>query len=250
VKPQAKVGRVMREFKKGELKSSSGQKVTNPKQAIAIGLSEAGISKKARGGEMKESKAMMKKEVSFMKKKGAPKSMLKHEMAEMKGMKKGGNVKKMAMGGASGKPLPSEIVNKHVSMVPRPKIKPTPEMVNKHVSMVPTTPRPPIRRGFGPNDAGPRPTPKPRDIGTGMGPRPTITPRPRDIGTGNVPPPGIGPIKQALNKPAMKKGGSVKKMASGGLAAGHKAADGVARKGKTKAMQVKMAGGGKTKKYC
>ena len=42
---------------------------------------------------MKESKAMMKKEVSFMKKKGAPKSMLKHEMAEMRGMKK------MRMGG-------------------------------------------------------------------------------------------------------------------------------------------------------
>jgi hypothetical protein len=30
-----------------------------------------------------ESKAMMKKEVAFMKKKGAPKSMLKHEMREM-----------------------------------------------------------------------------------------------------------------------------------------------------------------------
>jgi hypothetical protein len=42
------------------------------------------------GGEMKESKAMVKKEVSFMKKKGAPKSMIKHEMAEAKGMKKGG----------------------------------------------------------------------------------------------------------------------------------------------------------------
>jgi hypothetical protein len=42
---------------------------------------------------MKESKAMMKKEVSFMKKKGAPKSMLKHEMAEMRGMKKGGMAK-------------------------------------------------------------------------------------------------------------------------------------------------------------
>ena len=42
-----------------------------------------------RGGEMKESKMMMKKEVEFMKKKGAPKSMLKHEMAEA-GMKKGG----------------------------------------------------------------------------------------------------------------------------------------------------------------
>ena len=47
---------------------------------------------------MRESKAMMKKEVSFMKKKGAPKSMLKHEMAEMRGMKKG--VKKMSGGGS------------------------------------------------------------------------------------------------------------------------------------------------------
>jgi hypothetical protein len=41
------------------------------------------------GGEMKESKMMVKKEIDFMKKKGAPKSMLKHEMAEA-GMKKGG----------------------------------------------------------------------------------------------------------------------------------------------------------------
>lgn len=42
------------------------------------------------GGDMKESKAMMGKELAFMKKKGAPKSMIKHEMAEAKGMKKGG----------------------------------------------------------------------------------------------------------------------------------------------------------------
>ena len=35
------------------------------------------------GGDMKESKAMMGKEVAFMKKKGAPKSMIKHEMGEM-----------------------------------------------------------------------------------------------------------------------------------------------------------------------
>jgi len=47
---------------------------------------------KAGGGEMKESKAMMKKEVSFMKKKGAPKSMIKHEMKEA-------GMKKMAAGG-------------------------------------------------------------------------------------------------------------------------------------------------------
>jgi hypothetical protein len=42
------------------------------------------------GGDMKEAKAMVKKEISFMKKKDAPKSMIKHEMAEAKGMKKGG----------------------------------------------------------------------------------------------------------------------------------------------------------------
>ena len=51
------------------------------------------------GGEMKESKAMVGKEVAFMKKKGAPKSMLKHEESEMKGMKAGGKVRRMAMGG-------------------------------------------------------------------------------------------------------------------------------------------------------
>jgi hypothetical protein len=43
---------------------------------------------------MKESKTMMKKEVSFMKKKGAPKSMIKHEMKEA-GMEAGGISKKL-----------------------------------------------------------------------------------------------------------------------------------------------------------
>lgn len=51
------------------------------------------------GGDMKESKAMVKKEVSFMKSKGAPKSMIKHEAAEMGAMRKGGMAKKMATGG-------------------------------------------------------------------------------------------------------------------------------------------------------
>lgn len=125
-----KVRTVMKEFKSGDLKSSSGKKVTNPKQAIAISLSEAGKSKSNRKGGympvkpvteskmrsmdsdadkrkavsgmkkggMAESKKMMGKEISFMKKKGAPKSMIKHEMAEA-GMKHGGKVKKMAGGG-------------------------------------------------------------------------------------------------------------------------------------------------------
>ena len=45
----------------------------------------------------------------------------------------------------------------------------------------------------------------------------------------------------------MKKGGmAMKKMAGGGLSAGHKAADGVAIKGKTKGKQIKMRMGGKT----
>ena len=52
----------------------------------------------SKGGDMKESKAMVKKEIGFMKKAGAPKSMIKHETAEA-GMKKGGAVKKMASGG-------------------------------------------------------------------------------------------------------------------------------------------------------
>lgn len=40
-----KVGVVMREFKDGNLKSGSGHKVTERKQALAIALSEAGLSK-------------------------------------------------------------------------------------------------------------------------------------------------------------------------------------------------------------
>lgn len=37
---------VMEEFKRGTLHSGSGQKVTNPMQAVAIGYSEAGESRK------------------------------------------------------------------------------------------------------------------------------------------------------------------------------------------------------------
>jgi hypothetical protein len=49
-----------------------------------------GVGKMAKGG-MAESKKMVGKEVAFMKKKGAPAAMIKHEKAEM-GMKKGGGV--------------------------------------------------------------------------------------------------------------------------------------------------------------
>lgn len=71
----------------------------NPKFAKKVGVPQSVGREftKAEGG-MAESKAMMKKEVAFMKKKGAPKSMIKHEMKEA-GMKYGGKVKKMASGG-------------------------------------------------------------------------------------------------------------------------------------------------------
>lgn len=45
---QAKIARVMREFKAGTLKGSDKKKVTNRKQAIAIALSEAGMSMKGK----------------------------------------------------------------------------------------------------------------------------------------------------------------------------------------------------------
>lgn len=40
-KVREKIRKVMHEFKVGELKSSSGDKVTDKKQALAIGISEA-----------------------------------------------------------------------------------------------------------------------------------------------------------------------------------------------------------------
>ena len=110
-----------------------------------------------KGGEMKESKMMVKKEVEFMKKKGAPASMIKHEKAEAKGMKAGGYAKG-----------------------------------------------------------------------------------------------SMAQCKTVAKKEVKSHEKRMHKMAGGGLAAGHKAADGIASKGKTKARQVKMAGGGmyKGKKAC
>jgi hypothetical protein len=72
-----------------------GYEMLTPKQHRQA-LTSSGMKK---GGEVKESKAMVGKEVAFMKKKGAPAKMIKHEMSEMKGMKAGGRVRRMAGGG-------------------------------------------------------------------------------------------------------------------------------------------------------
>jgi len=46
-KKQKKVKKVMGEYRRGKLKSSSGRKVTNRKQAVAIALSEARRKRKS-----------------------------------------------------------------------------------------------------------------------------------------------------------------------------------------------------------
>lgn len=50
-KQQDKVEKVMGEYKRGTLKSSSGSKVTSKKQAVAIAMSEAGMSKDKKKGK-------------------------------------------------------------------------------------------------------------------------------------------------------------------------------------------------------
>jgi len=68
---------------------SFAKKVGVP-QSVGKDFNQADKGRKFfKGGDMAESKAMAKKEISFMKKKGAPASMVKHEKAEY-GMKKGG----------------------------------------------------------------------------------------------------------------------------------------------------------------
>lgn len=122
---------------KGAGERADLQKINSPKTDHG----KSGIM--ARGGEVKESKAMAKKEISFMEKKGAPKSMIKHEKAEY-GMKSGGRLS------------------------------------SKGEHSVQTK---------------------------------------------------------------SKRGAEMVKMASGGLASGHKSADGIAQRGKTRAMKPSMSGG-------
>ncbi len=73
------VEREMHEFKRGKLKSGrSGKKVTNPKQAIAIGLSEA----RSEGAKVPAKKSSSKK--SSAKKKSSSKSSSKKKATSRK----------------------------------------------------------------------------------------------------------------------------------------------------------------------
>jgi hypothetical protein len=54
------VERVMHEFKEGELETAGGRKVKNPKQAVAIALSEAGASNRQSPAENRKRLATTK----------------------------------------------------------------------------------------------------------------------------------------------------------------------------------------------
>jgi len=88
------------DMKKGY--ADGGMPMVNKGGKMVPSFAADGVGKMAKGG-MAESKKMVGKEVAFMKKKGAPAAMVKHEKAEMMGMKKGGGVKKMAAGGSASK---------------------------------------------------------------------------------------------------------------------------------------------------
>lgn len=55
------VERVMHEFKHGELETAGGRKVTSQRQAVAIGLSEAGASNENSPAENKRNRARTRK---------------------------------------------------------------------------------------------------------------------------------------------------------------------------------------------
>lgn len=94
------VSKKQHNFMAAVAKNPSFAKKVGIKPSVGEHFLTADKGKKFReGGEMKESKAMAKKEIAFMEKKGAPKSMIKHEKAEY-GMKKGGMA--YAKGGMAG----------------------------------------------------------------------------------------------------------------------------------------------------
>ena len=82
--------------KRERIAEGSGERMRKPGSKGAPTTKDfqesAKTAKFKEGGPVKDSKAMIGKELSFMKKKGAPKSMIKHEAAEM-------GVKKYARGG-------------------------------------------------------------------------------------------------------------------------------------------------------
>lgn len=196
------------------------------------------------GGSMKESKMMMKKEVSFMKKKGAPKSMIKHEEAEMEGKK----MRKFAAGGPSlseRMKAREDAYRKATSvesraaaaraargLAPRDPSKPAYTMDDYRKEFPSKRPAPPVPRPAAPAGGAAAPA-------SGMGAAGGTQAMMRKGGM-------AGSYRKAADGKAHKgkTKGKMIKMREGGSVF-RKAADGIASKGKTKGKMVKMAYGGK-----
>jgi hypothetical protein len=205
----------------------------NPKFAKKVGIPQS-VGKEfnkadkgkqfKRGGEMAESKKMVKKEVAFMKSKGAPKSMIKHEKAEVKdtGMKKGG-AKPGVYAGLTGKPAPA-------AKPAAKKLVPYADLVKKNDAKAAMQ----AKKAAAPAAKPAAPTPAPEQ--ETMAPRVKALPPAMKKG-GKVCGMKAGGVKKELptakdlGSMNMKKGGRVKCMAGGGYV---RAADGVTKKGKTK----------------
>ena len=173
---------------------------------------------------MKESKSMMRKEVSFMKKKGAPKSMIKHEEAEMEGKK----MRKFAAGGTSYADRVAQLrgesdtkraearKQRDAAKAPSEKILGMRAATDAKIAA--------SRQASDAKRAAP-PVPPPA-----AAPAPLAPPPKRSM-------PALGGMGGA--------GGTQAMMRKGGMAGSYrKAADGVAHKGKTEGKMVKMAMGG------
>jgi hypothetical protein len=176
---------------------------------------------------MKESKGMMKKEVSFMKKKGAPKSMIKHEEAEMEGKK----MRKFAAGGMSYMDRVAQLrgesdkkrletrAQRDVAKAPSEKVLATRASLDAKIAA--------SRQASDAKRAARMAPPVPPPAAA---PAPLAPPPKRSM-------PALGGMGAA--------GGTQAMMRKGGMAGSYrKAADGKAHKGKTEGKMVKMAMGG------
>jgi len=221
-KKGGKVAKVMHEFGEGKLHSGSkeGPKVTSRKQAVAIALSEAGKSKKAKGGMAKhEDEAMDKALIKKMVKPGV----LKKADGGM-AMGSMGKANPYAMG-PGGREYESAMDKRSNQMpVPQRGAPPAPMPVPQRGAPARPAPAPmPVpQRGAAPMRpaSGPMPTPL-----RGAPPRPApAPPAPMMGGSKSLKDPisgratGLGPLVQEPPRPAAAPPAPPMRRAEGGMA--------------------------------
>jgi len=235
---------------------------------------EAQMAEMKKGGKV-ESKKMMRKEVAFMKKKGASKSMIKHEEAEMKGKRK--RVKKMAVGGApkpeamspAGGRVTPDFLRQLKAFESRLRTQaggkniPPDKMrreIERYMKIARSRPRPGRGDSSMPfkSDKMPRPKPRPSSPKSGQMPKPRPKPRPSSPKSGQMPKPRPGMPRPPLTprpkpRPARPKSGQMPKPRPGMPRPGMPRPPLTPRPGREDSMfglkQRKAGGAVKTKKY-